>query len=355
MRFLKVLFTIIFVLLGGLVGYQFSHLLNQADFFAQSTDASIINDFILSAIGAIVGFLVYPYIFRWFIRWMEDLSQGMQKLSPFEILWGGGGLLFGLAVSSLITYTLVNPVLSFFALASESAGIIKTLFIVCSTLFFTTLTVLLTVRLPWPRKGLDHTSLRPKVLDTSAIIDGRIYDLFQAGFSEAEVVIPHFVLEELQRIADSPDTLKRNRGRRGLDLLNKMKQSKSLRLQFYDREVPGEAVDTKLVNLTKKLEGTLITSDYNLNKVAQVQGVSVLNINELANALKTVVLPGEEINVQISREGKEVNQGVAYLDDGTMVIVENGRKLIGETVPVEVSSVLQTAAGRMIFSHPKSK
>ncbi len=353
MRFLRALFTLLFITLGGIVGYQFSHLLNQVDVFSQNPAYSAVNDIILTVIGIIVGFLVSPYFFRWFLAYMETFTKGMEKFSTQEILWGAGGLIFGLIVSFLITYTLLDPMLSLFTSVSKEAGVIKPIFITLLTLVFTTITVLLTLRLPLHGKRFGAGGARPKILDTSAIIDGRIADVFETGFSEGTVVIPKFVLDELQRIADSSDLLKRNRGRRGLDILNRMRQSKIFNIQMTERDFPGTEVDAKLVNLAKETQGAIVTNDYNLNKVAQFQGVKILNINELANAVKPVVLPGEELKVQIVREGKEQNQGVAYLDDGTMIVVENGRKSMGETIPVEVTSVLQTVAGKMIFARPR--
>lgn len=198
-----------------------------------------------------------------------------------------------------------------------------------------------------------------KILDTNVIIDGRIADVCRTGFVEGPIYVPGFVLDELQHIADSSDSLKRARGRRGLDILNTMQKELPLIVRSYDYKISGdgahEEVDTRLVRLAKALGGDIITNDFNLNKVAALQGVSVLNVNELANALKPVVLPGEEMPVTIIKEGKEQNQGVAYLDDGTMVVVEDGRRHIGEHLAVIVTSVLQTVAGKMIFARLKDQ
>ncbi len=193
-----------------------------------------------------------------------------------------------------------------------------------------------------------------KILDTSAIIDGRIVDICKTGFLEGVIVVSGFVLEELRHIADSPDLLKRNRGRRGLDVLNKIQKEMDIPVQIYEgdfEDIPE--VDSKLVKLAKTINGKIVTNDFNLNKVCELQGIAVLNINELANAVKPVVLPGEEMIAQVIKDGKEAGQGVAYLDDGTMVVVEGGRRYIGDTIEVLVTSVLQTAAGRMIFAKPK--
>src|SRR5215468_6012131 len=189
-----------------------------------------------------------------------------------------------------------------------------------------------------------------KILDTSVIIDGRIADIAETGFLDGVVVVPQFVLRELQLVADSADGLKRNRGRRGLDVLQRIQKMTTMNVQIVEDDFPNvREVDLKLIELAKIYEAKIITNDFNLNKVAQLQGVEVLNINELANSLKPIVLPGETMRVFILKEGKEYNQGVAYLDDGTMVVVDNARKMIGKTVDIAVTSVLQTTAGKMIF------
>lgn len=195
-----------------------------------------------------------------------------------------------------------------------------------------------------------------KLLDTSVIIDGRIADITETGFLEGTLVIPQFILRELQHIADSSDPLKRNRGRRGLDILQKIQKKVDIRVEISDMEFPEiREVDNKLVAMAKTLHAKIVTNDFNLNKVAELHGVGVLNINELTNALRPVVLPGEDMRVYVLKEGKEYNQGIAYLDDGTMVVVDNGRRHIGQTIDVCVTSVLQTTAGRMIFSRLKEE
>lgn len=197
----------------------------------------------------------------------------------------------------------------------------------------------------------DKTARRDyKILDTSVIIDGRIADVAETGFLSGTIIIPQFILRELQQVADSPDSSKRQRGRRGLDMLNRLQNNSALDIQIIETDYPSvREVDLKLIELGKHLDAVIVTNDFNLNKVAQLRGVNVLNINELANALKPVVLPGEAMRVFILKEGKEYNQGVAYLDDGTMVVVDNARKLIGKNADIAVTSVLQTTAGKMIF------
>ncbi len=195
-----------------------------------------------------------------------------------------------------------------------------------------------------------------KILDTSVIIDGRISDITETGFLEGPLLIPQFVLNELQHIADSSDPVKRTRGKRGLEVLQHIQKQANVDVRIVDKDFPSvREVDTKLIELAKEVRGKIITNDSNLNKVAQLQGIEVLNINALANSLKPVVLPGEEMNVKILKEGKEMGQGIAYLDDGTMIVVDNGRKQIGKTLDVVVTSVLQTPAGRMIFARLKEE
>lgn len=202
----------------------------------------------------------------------------------------------------------------------------------------------------WPQRRGSN-----KILDTSAIIDGRIAEICKSGFIEGTLVVPRFVLEELQRIADSSDPLKRAKGRRGLDILNTIQRYEGMNVKVVDYDFPKiKEVDSKLVALAITMDARIITNDYNLNKVAQLQGVQVLNINELAHALKPAVLPGESLSIQIVREGKEPGQGVAYLEDGTMVVVEEGKRFLGKTIEVTVTSVLQTAAGLMVFTTPKN-
>jgi uncharacterized protein YacL len=197
---------------------------------------------------------------------------------------------------------------------------------------------------------------KPKILDTSVIIDGRIADITETGFIEGPLIIPQFILNELQHIADSSDSIKRTRGKRGLEVLHHIQKQADVDVRIEDKDyLAVKEVDSKLIELAKEVRGKIITNDSNLNKVAELQGIEVLNINELANSIKPVVLPGEEINVKILKEGKEMGQGVAYLDDGTMIVVDNGRKQMGKTIDVVVTSVLQTPAGRMIFARLKEE
>jgi len=207
-----------------------------------------------------------------------------------------------------------------------------------------------------PTKGGRRKSADIRVADTSAIIDGRIADVYEARFLTGTIVIGKFILKELQDIADSSDTLKRARGRRGLDILKRLQEHPDLQIKVYEKDYPEiKDVDGKLVSLAKELEAAILTTDFNLNKVASLQGVTVLNVNDLANALRPAVLPGEGMTIFIAKEGKEKEQGVGYLDDGTMVVVEEGRRLVGKKVDVTVASVLQTSAGRMIFTKMRDR
>jgi uncharacterized protein YacL len=206
--------------------------------------------------------------------------------------------------------------------------------------------------IPYVEFAKEVKGTKPYVLDTSVVIDGRIADVVEAGVLDNQLIMPRFVLGEIQGIADSSDKLRRSRGRRGLDILNRLRNNHNVDLKIFDRELPemaGQPVDMKLVLLAKHLEGRVVTGDYNLNKVAKLHNVSVLNLNDLANALKPMFLPGEEVTVRVVKPGEEYGQGVGYLDDGTMIVIEGGRDHIGENVRISVTSVLQTSAGRMIF------
>ena len=201
------------------------------------------------------------------------------------------------------------------------------------------------------RESAERNNGTGALLDTSAIIDGRIAEITRVGFLPGPVVVPGFVLRELQHIADSPDPIRRGRGRRGLELLDRLKKNSSVPLRIHDGDAEGDTVDAKLVSLAQKTRQAIVTTDYNLNRVAAVQGVRVLNVNELANAVKTDVLPGEEMSIRVIQEGKEPGQGVGYLSDGTMIVVDGGRRFIDSDIGVVVTRVFQTAAGRMIFAH----
>jgi len=268
-------------------------------------------------IGTIIGLLI-AFLFAYGLKFIPGLEE--QKLIPWEYV-----------------YILLTFVLGYLGLVlgSKKSGEVS--------LTGFTLT-----------KGEKKESFDFRIIDTSVIIDGRIADICDTGFLEGKLIVPRFVLDELQQIADSSNSMKRSRGRRGLDILNRMQKSDGISIDIVDTDFPKiNSVDAKLVALAKKTNGKIITNDYNLNKVAELQGIKILNVNELANALKPLVLPGEVMAVRIIKEGKETGQGVAYLDDGTMVIVDNGGNYISKNAQVVVTSVLQTTAGRMIFSNMK--
>lgn len=309
----------------------------------------------------IIFFLLSYKIIEKSKRVIEIIENELQKLPVYDIVLGSIGLIVGLLIAYLLGKPLDNlkiPYLGFIA-QLILLGIFGYLGVKIPTRKRDDITTAIgdmNINKKFVKDKLkDKYKSCPKILDTSVIIDGRIADICKTGFIEGPLIIPEFVLEELQHIADSSDSLKRNRGRRGLDILNKIQKELDIEIIIHDKKFQDiEEVDSKLLKLTQMLEGKIITNDYNLNKVAGVQGIQVLNINELANAIKPVVLPGEEMVVHIVKDGKETGQGLAYLDDGTMIVVESGKKYIGETVDVVVTSVLQTSAGRMIFAKPKA-
>ncbi|MBI4590720.1 MAG: TRAM domain-containing protein [Candidatus Rokubacteria bacterium] len=281
------------------------------------------------------------------------VERGFQRVPVERIVWASLGTLFGLVLGHILGAVIQ-------AFVPSAAGPGRALL----ALLLGYLGGAVALRKSEELEGLSAV-LFPKVaarrdmykiLDTSVIIDGRIADICETGFLEGTLIVPQFVLRELQQIADSSDGLKRTRGKRGFDVLQKIQRIPKVKVQIHDLDFPQvREVDRKLIEVAKALGGKVITNDYNLNKVAELSGVSVLNINELANSLKPVVLPGELMHVHVLKEGKESGQGVAYLDDGTMVVVDHGRKYLGQSVDVTVTSVLQTSAGRMIFTRLKEE
>ncbi|WP_240377850.1 PIN/TRAM domain-containing protein [Bacillus piscicola] len=318
--------------------------------------------YIGALIGAVLLYLVTFWLADYIVNVMKVLEEMIVKAPVTDVISGTIGLVIGLVVAFLIGIPL-NSVS--FPVISSVVPIFVTFFLgyFGFQVGFKKRDELMSLfpagRSSAKKKDENEstqavTEQKIKILDTSVIIDGRIADICQTGFLEGTIVIPEFVLEELQHIADSSDVLKRNRGRRGLDILNKIQKELPVAVEIYEGDFEDiHEVDSKLVKLAKIRGGIVVTNDFNLNKVCDLQGVEVLNINDLANAVKPVVLPGEEMNVQVIKDGKEQNQGVAYLDDGTMIVVEGGRSHIGKTIEVVVTSVLQTSAGRMIFAKPK--
>ncbi|HVA38262.1 MAG TPA: TRAM domain-containing protein [Candidatus Dormibacteraeota bacterium] len=349
---LRVIFAVILAATGFLLGREaYIHMLSE-HVVGQFWQVTLL--LVAPVVGAIVGVVVAPSVEWLFQRELTEAESSIERMSPPEILGGAIGLIVGLVIAFLIRLVL----LEWFSVAGPSGTYVGLALYLILSVFCVYLGVRVGVkqRLGWlARTGTAVPPAQraiPKIVDTSVIIDGRIVDIVKTGFVDGPIVVPRFVLRELQMIADSLDSLKRTRGRRGLEVLSTLQEIQELEISESDYADIHE-VDAKLVRLAKDRRGKLLTNDYNLNRVAQLEGVVVLNINELANAVKPVVLPGEELNVGIIRDGKEQNQGVGYLDDGTMIVVENGRRLIGEHVDVQVTSVLQTVAGRMIFARPK--
>lgn len=321
MHILGGIFIILSTCLGAFIGNQTDHL----------------------TVGIIIGLIVGIGLY-----FTEILIR--QRIQAKLIVVSVVGLLIGLSISNLMTISI--PV------SASKVGYIP----LCLNLIFGYFGILLAINKREDILGLfaisptlkasdKNTSVPYKILDTSVIIDGRIADICETGFLEGTLLIPRFVLKELQRIADSSDSLKRNRGRRGLDTLNRMQKKIDIDVKIEETDFPDiREVDAKLIRLGKLLNGKVVTNDFNLNKVAELEGVDVLNINELSEAVKPVVLPGEEMIIHIIKEGKEFSQVIGYLDDGTMVVVDNGYDYMGQKVKAIVSSVLQTTAGRMIFA-----
>jgi len=284
------------------------------------------------------------------------LERYLRAIPLWSYLYGLAGLVIGLGIGALGNYVVSK-------LPIQGPEITQTLSLLLYSICAYFGIVLGLWKGPEFRAGDEGTlglgmgqASSPKILDTSVIIDGRIADICETGFLEGPLIVPQFVLKELQHIAGSPDSIKRNRGRRGLDVLQRIQKNVDMTVRIVDHDFPKiRDVDTKLVALGKVLKGKVLTNDFNLNKVAELQGVPVLNVNQLANAVKPVVLPGEVMNVHIMKEGKEYGQGVAYLDDGTMVVVDNAKRYVSKHIDVVVTSVLQTTAGRMIFTRLKEE
>lgn len=317
-------------------------------------------------VGAIILFLTTFWLVDYIVQLIKHIEEALVKAPVTDVLFGTLGLISGLIVAYLILIPVREFTIPVISLVMQ--------------VFFTLLLGYLGFQVGFKKRNellglftlpqrvvkkktannasgdveVDAPTSNWKILDTSVIIDGRIADICQTKFLEGTIVIPQFVLEELQHIADSSDALKRNRGRRGLDILNRIQKELPIPVEIYEGDFEDiHEVDSKLIKLGKLTGGTVVTNDFNLNKVSELQGVTVLNINDLANAIKPVVLPGEELSVYVVKDGKEQNQGVAYLDDGTMIVVEDGREYVGSQLDVLVTSVLQTSAGRMIFAKRK--
>jgi len=353
---------IAFLLIGGALGlvflpplYELLHL---------SSNPWLDNPYVSVALGALLLFTLSFAFSDYFVRLISWMEEVLFKVPIGDLLFGTFGLIIGLIVAYFLGFAIDSVP---FPVISEVLPII--LSFVLGYLGFRLgfrkrdeLIQLFTLRSTNTKKkaaeGAEAQEVRGsyKLLDTSVIIDGRIADISETGFIEGILVVPQFVLTELQHIADSSDTLKRTRGRRGLDILKKLQDERKTKVEITDEDFEDvQEVDLKLVRLAKKMgnDTCIVTNDFNLNKVCELHHVKVLNINDLANAVKPIVIPGEDMQVVVIKDGKEHNQGVAYLDDGTMIVVEGGRSYIGQAITVTVTSVLQTSAGRMIFAKPK--
>ena len=343
---LRAVFAIVFAVTGFLLGRE-AYIALVAPHFANET-VQLAFTILVPLAGAILGLFLAPVAQSFFEDELNSMERSIERLAPYEIAGGALGLITGLIIAFLIRSVLFE----FISMTGRSGSYVAILLYIVLSVFFAYLGARVGSRKIVPLAlavPTSATGTTPKIIDTSVIVDGRIVEILQAGFLEGPFILPRFILRELQAVADSADSLKRTRGRRGLDVLNRLQELDSLEISERDYDGTREA-DAKLVRLARELGGKLVTNDYNLNRVAHVEGVEVLNVNELANAVKPIVLPGEELHVQVIRDGKEANQGVGYLDDGTMIVVENGKRLIGEATDVVVTSVLQTVAGRMIFA-----
>jgi uncharacterized protein YacL len=357
------LVRLIFMILGGVGGYALGELF-KATYLADYDLTYYIIGFIISIlVGVGLGFVLGGAAGRYAAKLLNRFQHAIQDIPGTDILMGVIGVIAGFIVAFLPSVILFRSDWGWVSEWGWTFALI--VYAVCGVIGYVVAVQkkddLLNFFSPSRSRhegeaGRSQAGVPARILDTSVIIDGRITDICYSGFLEGELLVPRFVLNELQSIADSEDPLKRNRGRRGLDVLNALQRQDRVEVRIEELDFPElSAVDSKLVALAKSLNQPVMTNDFNLNKVAELQGVRVLNINDLANALKPVVLPGESITLNLIKEGKEQGQGVGYLEDGTMVVVEEGRKSIGREVEATVTSILQTSAGRMIFATLKER
>ncbi len=352
----KRILKVIFIIVGAVIGYEAYNV------FYFIPDLYIYYDILFKILaivgGGTVGFL-FSFLFNTKIQCLfSEIVCRLQKIPSQNFAAATIGLIIGLIIANLLAYSL-----SFIPIIGSYLPIILSVIMGALGMniginkkdeIFNFFGYFRNINKVKRKENIKHFA-HPKILDTSVIIDGRILDICQTEFLEGELIIPRFVLSELQHIADSSDSLKRNRGRRGLDILNKITKIRKNKIKIIGKDYnETKEVDAKIIRLAKEIKAKVVTNDYNLNKVAQLEGIPVLNINDLSNALKAVILPGEEMNTQIIKEGKEPEQGIAYLEDGTMIVVEDGHKYIGKKVNILVTSILQTPAGRMIFGRVKS-
>ena len=368
----KKLLRALFTILGAILGYGVFQLFS---FWATKSGVDVDATFsqgeqlgigiFFAIIFGIIFFRLTPLIRRQSLKVADNIEDDLRGVSANELFICVIGLITGLLIALLITqiYVSITNRYVYTVITIITYMVLGYLGVVIATKKGKEMVGMLvsskgqTAKDPLFSKAKKKNEGIPKIFDTSVIIDGRIAEIMKTGFLEGPIVIPEFVLVELRHIADSSDSLKRTRGRRGLNILNKIQEEYGIEIYNTDnekslREIPE--VDVKLLKLAQMMNGKVVTNDFNLNKVATINGVSVLNINELANTLKPVVLPGEEMTVHLVKQGKDNSQAVAYLDDGTMIVVEDGRRMIGKTTDINVTSVLQTSAGRMIFGRLKT-
>ena len=341
-----------FATVGGITGITLTRTFFTYQMKGVSLELKVIIYIIFSAALALAFYTAGSKLIEIVMDTLNKLESMLQKLTLYELVVSSIGLIAGLIIANLVTIPI------------KDIDIIGAPISIAANILFSCLGVAIAIgkkneslfdSMKSKVSGLKSQENRPgpKVLDTSVIIDGRIVDILRCGFIEGELIVPSFVLDELRHIADSQDSIKRNRGRRGLDVLNMIQKELNCPVRIENTDTADGEVDRSLLKLAQKLGGTVMTTDFNLSKVADFQGVPVLNINELANALKPIALPGEEMVVQVIKDGKENGQGIGYLEDGTMIVIDGGRRHIGENLNVMVTSILQTAAGRMIFAKPK--
>ena len=353
-KLIKGLFFIFFSICGGIAGWSIYEYLKPV-IQNISPELSFIHSVICTIVGIIFGISFSSALSDSLLKLIENIAKQLLSMSTKKLTGGAVGLIAGLITSSLSVYilsTIPFYLIPFGRYIHSIFSISITILICYISLYLGAIIigeVSISSEILKSKNGLDlFWGEKQKIIDTSVIIDGRIYDILKTGFIDGKIIVPRFVLAELQTLADSSDDLKRTKGRKGLDLLEVMK--KEFEIEIIDLDYDGMLVDDKLLKLSTELHASLLTNDYNLNKVATVKGIEVLNINDLSNAVKPAIHAGEILKVNIIKAGKEPNQGVAYLENGTMIVVENGKKYIGEEAIIEVTSYLQTSAGKMVFS-----
>ena len=359
---MKKFIRIILGFFGSFIGYEVVKLLGLATEFSGSIQEELdtfftSTQFIGILLGFLFGFFILFYLLEKILQLLISFENFLKELSWRKIVVGILGLAAGLLLAILINFSF-SGILKTSTVGKYIGLLVNIVFAYLgfSLFVYKEKDILKFLKQEDNPHNIFGSVISNKILDTSVIIDGRIADVAKSGFVEGTLIVPEFVLEELRHIADSSETLKRNRGRRGLDILKQMQKEPHVNIQILTQDFDDiQEVDSKLIKLAQIMDARIVTNDFNLNKVAELHGVRVLNINELANAVKPIVLPGEEMNVKVIKEGKEDGQGVAYLDDGTMIVVDDGINFMNQRVSVLVTSILQTAAGRMIFAKPNAK